>query len=592
MSNPIDIMERVNLKKALRSTAFVVSLATAALLVLLATPHSVGAQSPTDYDADNDGLIEIAHLEQLNAMRWDLNGDGVADNPAYAAAFPGASDGMGCPANHCAGYELTRSIDFDDASSYASGAVNPKWTRDNGWLPIGIGESSFSATFDGNDLTIANLYINRSGRADPGAAGLFGRSSGDVRRIEMIDVDLTGGSWVGGLVGLNEGNITSIYATGKVLGGGYFGAVGVGGLAGANNGSITHSYVTGSVSGIDSVGGLVGSNGGSITHSYATGDVSGGRFIGGLVGGSDGNITHSYATGDVSGDNQSIGGLVGSNGGSIAYSYATGDVSGDSSSVGGLTGWHGGSIVSSYATGDVSGGYKRAAGLVGENFYNATIIATYATGRVFGNDGYVGGFVGNGGGAISASYWDVETSGQSTSVGIYISSDGVLGGVEGKTTTQLQAPTGYSGIYADWNIDFDNADNDFDDETGKDDFWDFGASTDYPLLKADFDGDGIATWWEFGKQHGKRAVPTPTPTPTPTQTPAVVVAVVTSTPASGAPPSTQPPSDGGCNSTDAMSAGAAAGNLLLLAAPLGIIGGVKWRRRRLGSTKRLRAADR
>ena len=31
-----------------------------------------------DYDEDNDGLIEITTLAQLNAVRWDLDGDGVA----------------------------------------------------------------------------------------------------------------------------------------------------------------------------------------------------------------------------------------------------------------------------------------------------------------------------------------------------------------------------------------------------------------------------------------------------------------------------------------------------------------------------------
>ena len=32
--------------------------------------------STGDYDADNDGLIEISNLAQLNAVRWDLDGDG------------------------------------------------------------------------------------------------------------------------------------------------------------------------------------------------------------------------------------------------------------------------------------------------------------------------------------------------------------------------------------------------------------------------------------------------------------------------------------------------------------------------------------
>ena len=66
-----------------------------------------GVQRLTDYDADNDGLIEIANLAQLNAIRWDLDGDGAVTNDvntadldeadAYYDAFPGPVAGMGCP---------------------------------------------------------------------------------------------------------------------------------------------------------------------------------------------------------------------------------------------------------------------------------------------------------------------------------------------------------------------------------------------------------------------------------------------------------------------------------------------------------------
>ena len=43
------------------------------------------------------------------------------------------------------------------------------------------------------------------------------------------------------------------------------------------------------------------------------------------------------------------------------------------------------------------------------------------------------------------------------------------------------------------------------------DFWDFGTSGQYPALKVDFDGDGTATWQEFGNQRGD--VPGPIPAP-------------------------------------------------------------------------------
>ena len=37
------------------------------------------AANTTDYDTDDDNLIEISNLAQLNAMRWDLDGEGTSD---------------------------------------------------------------------------------------------------------------------------------------------------------------------------------------------------------------------------------------------------------------------------------------------------------------------------------------------------------------------------------------------------------------------------------------------------------------------------------------------------------------------------------
>ena len=75
-----------------------------------------------DHDSDDDGLIEVSNLEQLDAIRYDSDGDGRPDDadhaPAYAAAFAGSVCGSGCQ-----GYELVRSLDFEDGGSYASGTA-------------------------------------------------------------------------------------------------------------------------------------------------------------------------------------------------------------------------------------------------------------------------------------------------------------------------------------------------------------------------------------------------------------------------------------------------------------------------------------
>ena len=48
------------------------------------------------YDRDSNQLIDIQNLDQLNAVRYDLNGDGIpSDELAYWQAFPGGRPGMG-----------------------------------------------------------------------------------------------------------------------------------------------------------------------------------------------------------------------------------------------------------------------------------------------------------------------------------------------------------------------------------------------------------------------------------------------------------------------------------------------------------------
>lgn len=462
-----------------------------------------------DYDSDDDSLIEISYLKQLNAIRWDLDGDGEPDSSddvgAYAAAFPGADPGMGCPNTGCTGYELTRDLDFDSSLSYSSGAIDTRWTGGAGWLPIGFVESYFRATFDGNRHIISNLFINRSGRNDPGVVGLFGTSggAGTIRHVGLVDVNVTGVDQVGGLVGSNSGMISDSYATGAVSGndyvGGLVGLVGykIGGTINSG-GMIGRSYATSTVSGNNQIGGLVGYMFGTITNSYATGTVSGNDAVGGLIGSSlgDGTISGSYATGTVLG-NDSIGGLIGSSRyARTSVSYATGEVSG-SDQVGGLIGSNGGSgiISASYSTGRVSGN-DLVGGLVGSSDDKSTITTSYALGRVSGRY-QVGGLVGLSADAakITNSYWNTQTTGLSLGVG-----EGSSHGTHGKTSRELQQPIGYTGIFATWLIDSDNADEDFDGKTGVDDVWDFGSENQYPTLVVDLDGDGTASWQEFGSQ--------------------------------------------------------------------------------------------
>lgn len=94
-------------------------LTMATLLIVAAATFSIVSSPSSDgkYDTDGDGLIEIEHLEQLDAIRHDLNGDGRPDDDSgvetWTAAFP-VTEGEWVYNGDCEGYELARGLDFDD----------------------------------------------------------------------------------------------------------------------------------------------------------------------------------------------------------------------------------------------------------------------------------------------------------------------------------------------------------------------------------------------------------------------------------------------------------------------------------------------
>ena len=423
-----------------------------------------------DYDADNDGLIDVRTLAQLDALRYDLDGDGLVDGATwmpYYAAFAMGALGMGCP-DGCTGYELEADLDFDTDGDGAVDSDDDYWNTGDGWEPIGSEDTPYAATFNGNGRTVANLFINRPTEDE---IGLFGEADRIlIEDIGVVGADVTGQDGAGALLGRGiYVAVINSHATGEVTGRNE-----VGGLVGASSGPVVDSYAAVRVSGTDGVGGLVGHQFlNRIVASYATGNVSGTNAVGGLVGAvSDFSqlIQASYATGGVSGTGAQ---LTDSDSGFIMCSFE-GTSSGGG--VGGLVGSSCGDIEASYAVGPVSG--------------------TAATGGLVGTGLYLG---------ARFSYWDLDTSGMRVGVGTHdVNDNGVIDGtesprigVEGMTTSELQAPTDYEGIYETWNVDLNPS---FFGDGEVDDPWDFGTASQYPVLSRDLNGVGGATWQEFGYQ--------------------------------------------------------------------------------------------
>ena len=337
--------------------------------------------SSVDIDIDDDNLIDICDIDGFNEISDD--GYGTMD--------------QGCLGT-CNGYELMNNLDFAGEDRE----------------PIAY----FNAIFDAHGYTLSNISISKSGED---YVGLFARVQPEakINNFRLLNVNVVGGDYVGGLVGENEGEITNSCIVNRDENHKIEGQQKVGGLVGDNAGGIIrNSCATGIVEGMTIVGGLVGSNNstGVIANSSVVGDISESIAIsvaGGLAGHNIGRsaVVNSYATGKVTG--ALAGGLVGRNSAMIGNSYATGvvtgNVSGTSLSSGGLVGQNsadrnnvGGIIKNSYAIGDVAGNLPEegedisaaVGGLIGL-ITGGDITNSYAIGNVSGSFGVdVGSLVG------------------------------------------------------------------------------------------------------------------------------------------------------------------------------------------------------
>ncbi|RNB85849.1 tandem-95 repeat protein [Brevibacillus fluminis] len=325
-----------------------------------------------------------------------MSGDGSKENPFMIMT---ADDMDQMRNNLTAAYKLGADIDL-------SGFDN--------WEPIGVNQSRFNGSLDGNGKQITGLKISRNDIP----AGLFGYTGSNavIDNVTLKDADVAGYQMLGGIAGLNAGLIRNSSVSGTVKGN-----LNVGMLAGINMNKIENSHSSGTVGKpgdtSSQVGGLVGVNNSSVVHSSSDANVYGASTVGGLAG----------ATG---------------NGTTVQFSSASGNVTGKSW-VGGLVGESAsGNILDSYATGDVTANTKQAGGLVGFAQNYARIQNSYSTGRVTGPT-LTGGMVGDvfQGINVTNSYYNSETSGQSDDAG------------KGKprTTAQMQDQANYQG----W--DFTNA---------------------------------------------------------------------------------------------------------------------------------------
>jgi hypothetical protein len=279
--------------------------------------------------------------------------------------------------------------------------------------------ASFGGVLDGSGHTIANLHIEGNYGYN---TGLFGRLSGQVKDLHLINV-VVSGTPCGAIAGDNSGMILRCSVTGQVSGTEY-----IGGLAGISDSSLVECQAQVQVTGGDYIGGMVGYSFGNarsstLMHCKAEANVSGQQNVGGLVGYYDspgGQITECSMTGTVTG-NDNVGGLIGDSSDAIILrSSAICEINAEQTA-GGLVGHDGLLLMDCYFQGSIAG--STVGGLVGKTFLTQTINC-YAACEILpleadGIDSLVGGIFGykSRTPATIACFWDTELSGVTTSTG-------------------------------------------------------------------------------------------------------------------------------------------------------------------------------
>lgn len=250
-----------------------------------------------------DGSIEYPYLISSTNDLIDLSSDVNAGN-SYDGFY----------------FLLTSDLDFNPGITFTTNGA-PNGSNPNSWIPIGATSSRmFSGTFIGNNHFIVGLYVSDTNADYVGVFGHLGDAF--IEGLGVSNSYLKGWSQVGGIAGEAWGTISNCYNRGFVVGRYYVGGIvglsrgvniincfnhgtitgdgniaDIGGIVGVNNGQVINCYNAGDVhctGSIAVIGGITAGNNGPVMNCYNVGPISGGHIRGGVVGEDDSTVTNCY----------------------------------------------------------------------------------------------------------------------------------------------------------------------------------------------------------------------------------------------------------------------------------------------------------
>lgn len=217
--------------------------------------------------------------------------------------------------------------------------------------------NNFSGKFEGNNHTISNVNIIKSGKS-----GIFNQVNGTLQNVTFENIIKNSSSTYHGIVGSSNRygkfynvhikNMTVIidesYKTANMYIGSLLGTGTASSISYCSASDVTFKSSSEAV-GV-TIGGLVGNGSGIFINNSFTQNVDinvensiSSNGVGGLLGressGSLGSVDSCYSTGKATSNSANVGGLVGQTQGYITNSYSTVDVVSEMSYIGGIAGY-------------------------------------------------------------------------------------------------------------------------------------------------------------------------------------------------------------------------------------------------------------
>lgn len=356
----------------------------------------------TDEDGNAGGIVGINSSGEFkdNANDGELTG-GIYDVESTGSVIAGSSSAV-------AG-GLVGTNDGGLANSFSDSAVTVG-TNVTGGTSAGLGGVVGVNTEKGNVQYVDSLGVTNGGATGSrNIGGIIGINNGNMYSGYNESI-VSGSSNVGGIIGNNSSTVANVVNATSVTGNDkdttdvseY-----VGGLVGNNNGDVNNGRNNGTITGTKYVGGMVGNNAEGSTLTNLVNDssaaISGVQYVGGIAGKNEGIITANSSNlinrGSITG-NQYVGGVAGMNTGKIRNTVnsvvlnATGN---DAKYFGGVAGYNDGTIgtVTNTSTIDViAQDGTLVGGIIGYNAENGTLEGEIVNEGNISGESEVGGIIG------------------------------------------------------------------------------------------------------------------------------------------------------------------------------------------------------